>query len=109
MASQLTSLASQQLDHPFRHDPLESKKMEDQSPQVPSHFTVKKEMICGLSLFLHLKHQSITLTYLFLRLSKVKMVPNAIVYTKNDTLEWALFLQMLFQRNEEHKIKGFDL
>jgi hypothetical protein len=38
--------------------------------------------------------------FLFLKLSKVKIFPNA-VHTKNATLNRALPLQMLFQENGE--------
>jgi hypothetical protein len=38
---------------------------------------------------------------LFLRLSKVKIFPNAAVQTKKATLGGALFLQMLFQEKGE--------
>jgi hypothetical protein len=37
---------------------------------------------------------------LFLRLSKVKVLPNTAVQTKKATLKYALFLQMLFQAKE---------
>jgi hypothetical protein len=50
--------------------------------------------------FLDMQHQSIIMTFLFLRLSKVKILPSAVVQTKKATLLGALFLQMLFQGKE---------
>jgi hypothetical protein len=37
----------------------------------------------------------------FLKLSKVKIFPNTVVYTKNTSLEGLLILQMLFQENDK--------
>jgi hypothetical protein len=37
----------------------------------------------------------------FLKLSKVKICPNIVVYTKNTSLEEVLIVQMLFQENGE--------
>jgi hypothetical protein len=48
-------------------------------------------------LFLHIQNQSTTITYLFPRLSKVKILPNAVIHTKEATLKGALTLQILFQ------------
>jgi hypothetical protein len=48
-------------------------------------------------LFLHIQHQLTTITFLFLKLSKVNIFLNAAVYTKNATLEGVITLQILFQ------------
>jgi hypothetical protein len=52
-------------------------------------------------LFLHIQHQSTTMTFHFLRLSNVKIFPNVVVHTKNAILERAITLQILFQGNGE--------
>jgi hypothetical protein len=87
VASQLTSPASQQLYHPSRHDPLYTKKTEDQDPQFSHHFTVDNKMIYGLST--PLAHATPIYQYdvPFIRLSKVKIFLSSAVYTKNATLE----------------------
>jgi hypothetical protein len=41
------------------------------------------------------------MTFLFLKLSKVKIFPSAVIYTKNATLEGALTLHTLLQGNGE--------
>jgi len=41
------------------------------------------------------------MTFIFLKLSKVKILSSTIVHTKNAALEWALYLQMRFQWNGE--------
>ena len=53
---------------------------------------MEQKMINVSSLFLHMQHLSITITFLFFRLSKIKIFPNIVVHTKNATLEEALVL-----------------
>jgi hypothetical protein len=48
-------------------------------------------------LFLHIQHQSTTITFHFFKLSKVENFPKVVVHTKNATLEGALIFQILFQ------------
>lgn len=54
-------------------------------------------------LILHIQDQSNTMTFIFLKLSKVKILPKGTANTKNATLEGALPLQVLFQGN---RVKG---
>jgi hypothetical protein len=58
---------------------------------------MEQKIIDGFPLFLHMQHQLITMMFLFLRLSKFKILPNAAGQTKKVTLKGVLFLQMLFQ------------
>jgi hypothetical protein len=64
--------------------------------------------------FLHMQHHSSTMTCLFLRLFKVKILPSVVVQTKKAIHVGALFLQMLFEgkarlAGAKHIIKSFDL
>jgi len=52
------------------------------------------------SFFLHIQHPSTTTTFLFCRLSYVKIFPNAAVHTKNAIIDGGLTCQILFQGNE---------
>jgi len=64
--------------------------------------------------FLHMQHHSSTMTCLFLRLFKVKILPSVVVQTKKAIHVGALFLQMLFEgkarlAGAKRIIKSFDL
>jgi hypothetical protein len=52
-------------------------------------------------LFLCMQHQSATMTFFFLRLSKVGSFPRAVVHTKKFTLDGTLTLQIVLQGNDE--------
>jgi hypothetical protein len=58
-------------------------------------------MIYGLQLLLHIQPKSISMTFLFHKLSKVKIFPSAAVHAKNATLEGTLILQIFFQGKGE--------
>jgi hypothetical protein len=51
--------------------------------------------------FLHMQRQSTAMTFLFLRLSKIRIFPRAIVCPKKLTLDGTFILQMIFQANDE--------
>jgi hypothetical protein len=57
-------------------------------------------------LLLHMQHQSTTITFFFLKLSKVKVFPRVIVCTKKLTLDGTSTLQMVFRGNYE--LDGVD-
>ena len=52
-------------------------------------------------ILIHMLHQSTTMTFLFLRLSTVKIFPRDIAQTKKLTLDETMTLQIVFHRNEE--------
>jgi hypothetical protein len=50
---------------------------------------------------LHKQHHSITIIFIFRKLSKVKIFPKAAIHTKKTTLGGALTFKILFQRKME--------
>jgi hypothetical protein len=70
-------------------------KMEFQRALTISQWS--KRWSTNSPLFLHIQHQSTTVTCRFLRLSIMRIFPKAANKAKNKILEWALFLQILFQ------------
>jgi hypothetical protein len=81
---------------PFWYNPSNTKQLKSALHNFVTTSWWKSRWSIDSSYFLHIQHHFTTRTFLFCKLSKVKIFYKASVHTNNDTLEGALTFQILF-------------